>query len=651
MACRAAGPAMLSLHYVLMAGAIFGCGVRGLPAYYQAIIALLLGASFVLLWATHLADPGILPPSSSRDAVVVALESGEGEVPHRSRYTRTVNGVWVRTMKMSEWRAERRHLLRPHQQGCFGADPAHDDDQDAFTAAAGGPAPVSVGGGGGHPGGGAVALVGAGNSRSGVKGDQALPAAAAAAAGLTVTAMASGAAATPSDAGGGGGGGGDYAVYGGQAVATAGRAAGGRRPSPSPSSPSLPGYVPLAPSPTAASAPDAAGAALAQAPGAAHGHLAGLHVSVQAGHDGGGSGVAAHPASKAGPEAAASATAVAATPAAAAAAAPTAAATAAPTSDSEPLVVHKYCVTCHIWRPERAHHCSVCGGCMAHFDHHCGVVGNCVAHLNHRFFASFMLLAQIAALLTIGGCAWRLKNDGFPGASSWSNVETYLLLLLALVAAYHVFMLGFGAMHCVFLMCDMTTKEMINGFAVFRRNLPCLPSGSRSPARLARAWRHMLLGPVRLRPRAFAAIADGVCGRDPDQLPGATSGFGRDAAAWAAQYPAAALFPVAAGQALAQSPAVGAVAGAAGAAAPGGPQAHERGQGQGQSAVGPLPSTGGGVTSSLAAASGFLQHGAGAGTYDGHTAGFAQRPGLGDVESGGDSGTQLIGGGGGAVKK
>ncbi len=32
-------------------------------------------------------------------------------------------------------------------------------------------------------------------------------------------------------------------------------------------------------------------------------------------------------------------------------------------------------------------------------------------------------------------------------------METYLLLLLAVVAAYHVFMLGFGAMHCVFLMC------------------------------------------------------------------------------------------------------------------------------------------------------------------------------------------------------
>ncbi|KAG2433770.1 hypothetical protein HXX76_008131 [Chlamydomonas incerta] len=661
MACRATGPALLTLHYVLMAGAIFGCGVRGLPAYYQAIVGLLLGASACLLWATHLADPGILPPSSSRDAVVMALESGEGAVPNRSRYARTVNGVWVRTMKMSEWRAERHHLLQPGQVGCFGADPAEDTYAAATGAAAatvaaaatagGGHASGAAGGGGGG-GGGAVALVGAGNGLSTKSGLVPAPAAAAAAAAVVAMGAAAGAAAT----------GGDYAAHGTHADGGVGAGHGpvpvhASATSPPPTPPSLPGYVPLAPSPTAASA--AAAAAMAQPAGfggqagqtAAAAGAAGMHASAGSGSSsgGGGGGLAAHLAAKAGPgdgcnAAASSAMAVAATSAVTAGSAVAATAAA---SESEPLVVHKYCVTCHIWRPERAHHCSVCGACMAHFDHHCGVVGNCVAALNHRFFASFMLLAQIVALLTVGGCAWRLKNDGFPGARSWSDAETYLLLFIAAVAAYHVFMLGFGAMHCVFLMCDMTTKEMINGFAVFRRNLPCVPRGSRSPARLARAWREMLLGPVRLRPRAFGAILDGICGHDYDQTPGATSGFGRDADAWAAHSPAVfGAVPAQAQEAGGAGAGGAGGAGAHGAFVPGVPQPPSLAQAQLAAAVqGQVPPTASGSVGAPAAAAGGaggVPPGPGAGAYGYHA--FA-RPGGDDVESGGDSGTRLIGGG------
>lgn len=32
--------------------------------------------------------------------------------------------------------------------------------------------------------------------------------------------------------------------------------------------------------------------------------------------------------------------------------------------DAQVVLVHKYCVTCHIWRPVRGHHCSECGHCM-----------------------------------------------------------------------------------------------------------------------------------------------------------------------------------------------------------------------------------------------------------------------------------------------
>ena len=195
----------------------------------------------------------------------------------------------------------------------------------------------------------------------------------------------------------------------------------------------------------------------------------------------------------------------------------------------------------------------------------------------------------------------------------------------------------------------MTTKEMINGFAIFRRNLPCLPGGSRSPARLARAWRQMLLGPVRLRPRAFAAILDGICGHDHDQDPGGTSGFGRDADAWAAQHPAA--FPAFAAQTQAQSAqaqslaleGAGAGVGFPGMSVPGVHRAQSQSSASASAAM-PMPMQPsalepGSVAAPVAGAAGVTDlQSVGVGAY-----GYAYTATGGETSSG-DSGTRLIGG-------
>ncbi len=40
--------------------------------------------------------------------------------------------------------------------------------------------------------------------------------------------------------------------------------------------------------------------------------------------------------------------------------------------DAQVVLVHKYCVTCRIWRPVRGHHCSECGHCMVSSARGCG---------------------------------------------------------------------------------------------------------------------------------------------------------------------------------------------------------------------------------------------------------------------------------------
>ncbi|ODM90524.1 Palmitoyltransferase ZDHHC2 [Orchesella cincta] len=53
----------------------------------------------------------------------------------------------------------------------------------------------------------------------------------------------------------------------------------------------------------------------------------------------------------------------------------------------------RYCEKCHIIKPDRAHHCSVCGYCVLKMDHHCPWVNNCVCFDNYKFFILFLAYA------------------------------------------------------------------------------------------------------------------------------------------------------------------------------------------------------------------------------------------------------------------
>lgn len=62
----------------------------------------------------------------------------------------------------------------------------------------------------------------------------------------------------------------------------------------------------------------------------------------------------------------------------------------------------RYCYTCHLYKPDHAHHCSICRRCVYKFDHHCPFINNCVGRNNYKLFITFLLYGGVGATLAAG---------------------------------------------------------------------------------------------------------------------------------------------------------------------------------------------------------------------------------------------------------
>lgn len=66
----------------------------------------------------------------------------------------------------------------------------------------------------------------------------------------------------------------------------------------------------------------------------------------------------------------------------------------------------RYCDKCQAIKPDRSHHCSVCGKCILKMDHHCPWVNNCVAFNNYKFFILFLGYA-LTYCVYLAGCTFK----------------------------------------------------------------------------------------------------------------------------------------------------------------------------------------------------------------------------------------------------
>lgn len=62
----------------------------------------------------------------------------------------------------------------------------------------------------------------------------------------------------------------------------------------------------------------------------------------------------------------------------------------------------RYCLICHLFKPERCHHCSTCGSCMLGMDHHCPWLATCIGYYNRKYFILTIIYSMTTLVITIG---------------------------------------------------------------------------------------------------------------------------------------------------------------------------------------------------------------------------------------------------------
>ncbi len=58
----------------------------------------------------------------------------------------------------------------------------------------------------------------------------------------------------------------------------------------------------------------------------------------------------------------------------------------------------RICRRCNSFKPDRAHHCSICKRCIVKMDHHCPWVNNCVGIGNHKYFLLFVFYTCLSCM-------------------------------------------------------------------------------------------------------------------------------------------------------------------------------------------------------------------------------------------------------------
>ncbi|KAM8954033.1 palmitoyltransferase ZDHHC15 [Pelodytes ibericus] len=118
----------------------------------------------------------------------------------------------------------------------------------------------------------------------------------------------------------------------------------------------------------------------------------------------------------------------------------------------------RFCDRCQVVKPDRCHHCSVCGMCVLKMDHHCPWVNNCIGYSNYKFFLLFLAYSMLYCMY-IASTVFKYFLLYWKGDLSNGRAKFHVLFLLFVSAMFFISLLFLFGYHCWLVGLNRTTLE------------------------------------------------------------------------------------------------------------------------------------------------------------------------------------------------
>lgn len=130
----------------------------------------------------------------------------------------------------------------------------------------------------------------------------------------------------------------------------------------------------------------------------------------------------------------------------------------------------RYCDKCQHVKPDRAHHCSVCGECVLKMDHHCPWVNNCVSFTNYKFFILFLGYALLYCLfIALTSLSYFI---GFWKGEIEGIAKFHILFLFFVALMFAISLISLFLYHCYLVMKNRSTLgKIINFFFLWNNSI------------------------------------------------------------------------------------------------------------------------------------------------------------------------------------
>ncbi|KAJ1952001.1 palmitoyltransferase for Vac8p [Dipsacomyces acuminosporus] len=118
----------------------------------------------------------------------------------------------------------------------------------------------------------------------------------------------------------------------------------------------------------------------------------------------------------------------------------------------------RFCLKCNAPKPDRTHHCSICGRCILKMDHHCPWLNNCVGFHTQKAFLLFIFHGSLYCSTTFVTSVVYFLRD-FMDLPGDTEINVGVIILIILSGVFALCLLVFTGFHIYLLLSNLTTIE------------------------------------------------------------------------------------------------------------------------------------------------------------------------------------------------